>query len=148
MVSDGCSVLSPEMSAHAFPSAGEKRGVEHAAVIDLMTHDATTEQVELVMFEPRPWDGGETQLFELQEKMNAYLSFALDGELAETYPQLVDQPLRVVLRCRAEPPPAAVEFLATVREQIALQGIDLEVRYADAPEGESRGTGCECHPSG
>ena len=106
-----------------------------------MTHDAKTDAVELVMFEPRAWDGGPEQLFQLQEKMNAYLSFALDGELAESYPQLVGKPLRVVLRCVDAPPSEAVEFLASVRGQIAFQGIDLEVLH----QGESGcGGGCEC----
>ena len=118
-----------ELNAHTLPQPGEQRGIEHTGVIDLMTHDARTGEVELVMFEPRAWDGGEEQLFQLQEKMNAYLSFALDGEFAETYPQLAGQPLRVVLRCLDVPPPEAVEFLAAVREQIAFQEIDLEVRY-------------------
>jgi len=136
------------MSAYSFPSPGETRGVEHAAVIDLMTHDAHSDEVELVMFEPRAWAGGEAQLFELQEKMNAYLSFALDGEFAETYPQLVEKPLRVVLHCQTEPPPAAVEFLAAVREQIALQGIDLAVRYREPGDAEACGHGCGCHPAG
>ena len=124
------------MSAHAFPRPGERRGVSHPEVIDLLTHDPRNDQVELVMFEARPWTG-EAQLFELQEKLNAYLSFALDGEFAETYPQLVGKPLRVVLRCRAAPPAPAVELLAKVREQIALQGIDLEVRYAADQQGSS-----------
>ena len=137
------------MTAYAFPQPDEIRGIAHPAVIDLMTHDPKTDEVELVMFEARPWEEGEAQLFELQEKMNAYLSFALDGEFAETYPGLIGKPLRVVLRCRAEPPAPAVEFLAAVREQIALQGIDLEVRYADPAPGESScGTGCGCHPAG
>lgn len=127
---------------HTFPTPGERRGVEHAEVIDLLTHDAESGQVELVMFEPRAWDGGEEQLFQLQEKMNAYLSFALDGEMAEAHPELVDKPLRVVLRCVDMPPAPAVEFLTHVREQIALQGIDLEVRYAR--EGGC-GEGCGCH---
>ncbi|MEQ1862941.1 MAG: DUF6572 domain-containing protein [Chthoniobacteraceae bacterium] len=121
-----------------FPLPGERRGVEHAEVIDLLTHDAASGQVELVMFEPRAWDGGEEQLFQLQEKMNAYLGFALDGEMAEAHPELAGKPLRVVLRCTDAPPADAVEFLAHVREQIALQGIDLEVRYQH--EG-----GCGCH---
>ena len=107
-----------------------------------MTHDAQTDAVELVMFEPRAWDGGPEQLFQLQEKMNAYLSFALDGEFAEAYPQLVGKSLRVVLRCVEAPPSEAVEFLAAVREQIAFQSIDLEVRYQR--EGGCGG-GCECH---
>jgi hypothetical protein len=118
------------MDPHAFPAPGENRGVEHTAVIDLLTHDAASGRAELVMFEPRPWTGGEEQLFQLQEKLNAYLSFALDGEMAEAYPDLVKVSLRVVLRCMDAPPAEAVEFLAQVREQIALQDIDLEVRYA------------------
>lgn len=130
------------MNPHTFPAPGERRGVEHAGVIDLLTHDVASGQVELVMFEPRPWDGGEEQLFQLQEKLNAYLSFVLDGELAEAHPQLVDKPLRVVLRCVEVPSRAAVDFLSQVREQIALQGIDLEVRYAR--EGGC-GEGCGCH---
>ena len=131
------------VNAHTFPQPGEHRGVEHAAVIDLLTHDAKTDAVDLVMFEPRAWAGGDEQLFQLQEKMNAYLSFALDGEFAETYPQLVGKPLNVVLRCAEAPPPMAVEFLAAVREQIAFQGIALEVRYQRAGA-ESCGSGCGC----
>lgn len=126
---------------HAFPEPGERRGVEHASVIDLLTHDAASGQVELVMFEPRPWDGGEDQLFELQEKLNAYMSFALDGEMADEHPELMGKPLRLVLRCVEIPSNEVVEFLSQVREQIALQGIDLEVRYQR--EGGC-GEGCGC----
>jgi len=114
---------------HAFPSPGEHRGVEYAEVIDLLTHDPSSGQVELVMFEPRPWDGGEEQLFQLQEKLNAYMSFVLDGEMADEHPELVGKPLRLVLRCVEMPSRAAVEFLSQVREQIALQDIGFEVRY-------------------
>ena len=127
---------------HAFPTPDERRGVEHTGVIDLIGHDAANGRVELVMFEPRAWGGGEEQLFELQEKLNAYLSFALDGEMADAYPQLATLPLCVVLRCMEAPSAEAVELLVQVREQIALQGIDLEVRYSR--EGEC-GTGCGCH---
>jgi hypothetical protein len=133
-----------EVNPHQFPKPGEARGVEHTAVIDLLTHDRESGQVELVMFEPRAWEGGEEQLFQLQEKLNAYVSFALDGEMAETYPELINHPLRVVLRCLELPPTEAVEFLAQVRDQLALQEIDLEVRYARESEGGC-GTGCGCH---
>jgi hypothetical protein len=120
--------------------------VEHTAVIDLLAENPATGRVELVMFEPRPWDRGEDQLFQLQEKLNAYMSFALDGEMAEAYPALSGRPLSLVLRCVELPPPEAVGFLAQVREQIALQGIDLEVRYArEAEDGVRCGESCGCH---
>ena len=140
-----------ESAAHSFPQPDEKRGVEHAGVIDLITRDAAGGRVELVMFEARPWlngDEGEAQLYQLQEKLNAYMSFALDGEMAEAYPELAGQPLRLVLKCMDMPPGPAVEFLSQVREQIALQDIDMEVRYAreegEGPQGRC-GEGCGCH---
>jgi hypothetical protein len=133
-----------ESNPTAFPKPGERRGVEFAEVIDLLTHDAKSGKVELVMFEPRPWDGGDEQLFQLQEKLNAYMSFVLDGEMLETYPQLNGLSLTVVLRSLEAPSSEAVEFLMQVREQIALQGIDLEVRYAREASNPGCGTNCGC----
>lgn len=145
---------------YQFPAPGDERGLAYPGVIDLLTHAANSEVVDLVMFESRPWDGGDEQLFELQEKLNAYLSFALDGEMAETYPQLEGKSLRIILRCLEAPPEEAVEFLSQVREQISLQGIDLEVRFAEENPGLPRGVqpvnrnngggscgsgGCGCH---
>ena len=83
------------------------------------------------MVETRPWSGSEEQLFQLQEKLNAYLSFALDGELAEAYPALVGKPLRLLLQCRAEPDGVTAQMLDIVRQQIAFQGIELEVVAAE-----------------
>jgi len=119
------------------------RGVEYAHVIDIVAHDTKTGIVTLSMLEPRPWDGSELRLFQLQEKINAYLSFALDGEMAEAYPALTGLPLRLELDCATPPDAMTVSFLSHVREQIAFQQIDLQVRVVGAP---GCGTGCGCHP--
>jgi hypothetical protein len=104
------------------------RGLEHAGVIDAMLQDAKSGEVWLVMVERRAWSGGEEQLFQLQEKLNAYVSFALDGEMADTDPALAGKPLRIILDTTHPPSAEAVEFLAAVREQLAFQAIELEVR--------------------
>ncbi|MEA3213440.1 MAG: hypothetical protein QOE70_6497 [Chthoniobacter sp.] len=116
-------------------------GVEHPQVIDLVGNDAKTGEAVLIMLEPRPWDGSELRLFQLQEKINAYLSFALDGEMAEAYPELAGKPLRLQVDCVTVPDAAVVEFLGVVREQISFQGINLEVRVMGAG---GCGPGCEC----
>lgn len=128
------------------PAPPPPRGVEHPGVIDALTHDPATDEVTLLMVEPRPWDGSELQLFQLQEKLNAYLSFALDGEMDEAYPDLVGKPLRIQLNCATTPDAMAQNLLKLVRDQIAFQGIDLQVRAAQpAPEsGGSCGSGCGC----
>lgn len=118
------------------------RGVEHPHVIDVIAHDSKTDEVTLIMLEPRPWDGEEVRLFQLQEKINAYLSFALDGEMAEAYPQFNGKKIRLQLDCVGMPPSEVVGFLSAVREQIAFQDINLEVRVMG--EGGC-GPGCGCH---
>lgn len=122
-------------------NTAHRRGVEHAGVIDLIAHDAKTDVVSLVMVETRPWEGSDQRLFQLQEKINAYLSFALDGEMAEAYPALAHKRLQLRLDCAGMPDARTVQFLGMVREQIAFQGIDLEVRVAATGE---CGAGCGC----
>ncbi|SRR5258707_10157769 len=122
------------------PPPENPRGIEHAHVIDIVADDAKTGEVVLIMLEPRPWDGSELRLFQLQEKINAYLSFALDGEMADAYPALAGKPLRLQVDCVTMPDSTVVEFLSTVREQIAFQCINLEVRVM----GEG---GCGCAAS-
>ena len=102
-------------------------GVEQAHVIDAIVHDARTDWVTMTMVERRAWDGSELQLFQLQEKFNAYVSFALDGEMAEAYPALVGKPIRLRLECATYPDGEVIHFLSVVREQLAFQNIDVEV---------------------
>lgn len=118
------------------------RGVEFAHVIDIIAEDANTGEVTLIMLEPRPWDGSELRLFQLQEKINAYLSFALDGEMVESFPQFAGKKIRLQLDCVGFPENDVVGFLSMVRDQIAFQGINLEVRVMG--EGGC-GADCSCH---
>jgi hypothetical protein len=114
-------------------------------VIDLIADDANTGEAVLIMLEPRPWDGSELRLFQLQEKINTYLAFALDGEMAEAYPALASRRLRLQLDCVGMPDSSVVEFLSVVREQISFQDINLEVRVMG--EGGC-GPDCGCSKAG
>jgi hypothetical protein len=122
-------------------------GIEHTGVIDLLTQDAQTGLVTLGMVERRPWDGSKKQRYELQEKINAYLSFALDGEMAEAYPNLVGKPLQIRLDCVEAPDTETTHFLDYVRQQISFQGIALKLQLIGQPQGGgcgSGGCGCSC----
>lgn len=77
--------------------------LEQTAFIDIIAHDSGTDAVVLTMVETRPWSGSDEQLFQLQEKLNAYLSFALDSEMVEAYPQFAGKKVRVELRCAQKP---------------------------------------------
>ena len=116
-------------------------GLEYANVIDAMAHDSATGEVALIMTESRAWDGSELRLFQLQEKINAYLSFALDGEMAESYPHFAGKPLRLQIDCAAPPDARTLGLIAAMREQMAFQGIKFEVRAVPAA---ACGPDCGC----
>src|SRR2546430_2509881 len=98
-----------------------------AGVIDLLAHDTRTDEVVLVMNEPRAWDGSDERLHELQERFNAYVSFLLDGELAESNPELAEKHARIEVRCDHIPDARALELLGMIHDQLAFQEIKMEV---------------------
>jgi Family of unknown function (DUF6572) len=100
-------------------------------VIDVIAEDNKTGEVVLVMNEPEPWDGTDEQLLALQERFNAYVSFLLDGEMAEAHPELAGKPTRIELRCAHMPDTRALELLGHIHDQLAFQEIRLEVVVRD-----------------
>ncbi len=116
-----------EVSAGQAPGLQGPKGIEHAGVIDFLGFDQTSGEVLLTMVELRPWTPGSPQLFQLQEKLNAYLSFILDGEMLDSYPQFAQKPVRLRLECATPPSEDETAFLQHVYEQTHLQGIVFEV---------------------
>ena len=117
--------LREDLTGENRPPAGS--GIERTGMLDAFAHDTREDVLVLAMFETRPWEHGELQLFQLQEKLNAYVSFILDGEMKDNFPHLLGKPVRIELRTSHEPPPRAMEFLGRARDQLGLQQIGLEV---------------------
>jgi hypothetical protein len=104
---------------------------DRTGVIDVIAEDAQTGEVVLVMNEPGEWDGSDEQLLALQERFNAYVSFLLDGEMAQAHPKLAGKPARIELRCAHVPDMHALELLGLIHDQLAFQQIKLEVVVRD-----------------
>jgi Family of unknown function (DUF6572) len=102
-----------------------------AGVIDVIAQDSKTGEVVLVMNESEPWDDSDERLLALQERFNAYVSFLLDGEMAETNPDLAGRPARIELRCAHMPGTRALELLGMIHDQLAFQEIRMEVIVAE-----------------
>src|SRR6266542_1976294 len=103
------------------------------SVIDVIAHDPKTGEVVLVMNEPNEWDDSDEQLLSLQERFNAYVSFLLDGEMAEAHSELSGKPARIELRCAHMPDASALELLGLVHDHLAFQEIKLEVVVRNDP---------------
>ena len=106
------------------PAANIKNRI---GIIDVVAHDAKTDEAVLVMNEPQLWDGSDVQLHELQERFNAYVSFLLDGEMDETHPELAGKKARIEVRCAQMPDARALELLGMIHDQLAFQDIKMEV---------------------
>jgi hypothetical protein len=102
-------------------------GVQNPKVMDLITEDRASGKVVLVMVERRPWNGGPQQLREIEEKINRYLGYALDGFLVEQYPQYHGKTVEIRLECAEPPAGAAVTFVEAASHAVRAQGLDFVV---------------------
>jgi Family of unknown function (DUF6572) len=116
---------------------------DRTGVIDVIAHDSKTGEVVLVMNEPNEWDGSDEQLLALQERFNAYVSFLLDGEMAEAHPELAGKMARIELRCARMPDARTLELLGLIHDHLAFQEIKLEVVITEQKRCDED---CDCQP--
>ena len=100
---------------------------DRVGVIDMIAHDPKKDEAVLVMNESKRWDGSDEELFHLQERFNAYVSFLLDGEFAEWDPKLAQKRARIEVRCAHIPDGRALDLLGQIHDQLAHQDIDVQV---------------------
>jgi hypothetical protein len=62
----------------------------------------------------------------LQEKLNAYASFILDGKMRELYPYMQPGDVRIVIRSRGQPPQDVLRLVELVREALLKDGPKLD----------------------
>ena len=70
--------------------------------------------IELVVVADRPWTGSDLQVSSLQGKVQTYVSFALDGGLAQQFPEAAGRPWRIVLHCLTGAPDARTQSVLDV----------------------------------
>ena len=98
--------------------------------IDLIEKDRGERELRLVVEVER----GEWLLpravFLLQEKLNAYASFILDGKMKQMYPWSDARAVRIVVRSRGQAPADALRLVELVREALAKDGPQLTFEQA------------------
>ncbi len=127
----------------------QPRGIAHPGILDAFAYDSRRDCLVLAMYENRPWTLGEVQHFQLQEKLNAYASFILDGEMTESFPQFAGKPIEIQIRTLHEPDDIALRLIAQAREQLGLQEITLDVIQTETDETLPAPSGsCGCGSGG
>jgi hypothetical protein len=88
--------------------------MQRHSIVDAVAHDPKTDRAILAMSETRSWsDGREALLFDIQEKLNAYIAYVDQGQLVRDYPRLEKKKVEFRLICSEAIPQ---EVIGTLRE--------------------------------
>ena len=99
--------------------------VENPAIVDLIEVDPASGQVALVMIERRAWDSGPHQFRQIEEKINRYMGYVLEGHLASHYPQYAGQDVQIRLTCAQAPCGDAVTFVSAAERAVRAHGLEF-----------------------
>ena len=101
--------------------------VDNPNTIDFVGHNPQTDIVTLGMVEEREWDGSEQRRLELEEKIQNYFSFIVDGQFAKTYPTYANKPMEMKLSCETSPDIETGRFIETVKARLAEYNIGFVI---------------------
>lgn len=97
--------------------------VEQPDVIDLMTIEDETGVVLLTISDHLPLGWRRPSPPAVQTKLNYYLTFCLDGQLAHGYPEHAHRPVVINLVHKFPPDATALRLLAPAEEAVAEDSV-------------------------
>ena len=116
-----------EMKKEAWDAEFGEPSVENPNVVDLIKVDPASGQVVLVMIERREWDNGPQQFRQIEEKINRYMGYVLDGHLTTHYPQYEGKRVQIHLNCAEAPSGKAEAFVTAAQRAIRALGREFVV---------------------
>lgn len=101
-------------------------GMAAVNTIDLVAQDVDGWTL-LVMVEERCWGSDPAQASQLQQKINTYAGYVLDGGMTEAYPETAAGRVRIRLDCAEPPTGHFAHIVAHASRQLAGLNIDFQV---------------------
>ena len=100
-----------------------KYGTSNPQQIDIITKEDGLLTLHLV----QSIDVDEDNIFQLQEKINFYLMYILDGQLDEKYPDYSHKPARIEMKFQFEPSGIAKKFIEKAVKLCAPKNIQVNI---------------------
>ncbi|WP_017327096.1 DUF6572 domain-containing protein [Synechococcus sp. PCC 7336] len=97
-------------------------------MIDMAAYNPEKHEVILSIIEVRPWDGSVNQLLELQDKINSYMEFIVDGHLQKMYSNVRIDNVTIQIDCSHEPDAKTSEFLEAIRLQLSPYNVNIDLQ--------------------
>lgn len=102
-------------------------GLGAPGIVDAVAYEEKSAIYRLVLVVDAPWDHSTAQLKALQEKLNAYIGFALDGAMAEAYAGSEGKDVAIRVQCVDAPSGRTAATLAKMEQAIRDLGLGLEI---------------------
>lgn len=94
---------------------------ERTSVVDFVARGDSPEEWKMVLVEEGPWVGSvDDQLHRIQERMYDCIDAALDGQLAENFPESKGKRIIVQLDCYNVPQPEVEEFFQRFSSEVLV----------------------------
>lgn len=101
-------------------------------VIDFIARD-NDDGVILICVDEATWDGSTERVVALQDKLQAYAVYAIDGALVRDHAELAGKAVRIELRCVHPPDAVTMHFLAVFQEVLMERGLPLTIKQMRRP---------------
>jgi hypothetical protein len=116
---------------------GKKKVVERLfdpAKVDVCAiSEGHGQDVELFIVQDRPWTGSDAQLQSLQDKVQTYVSYAMDGQMVAAYPETVGLKWRIVIHTQTGSPDVRTQtVLDALNPRLTGYGGSIETRAGAA----------------
>ncbi len=107
--------------------------IEDSASIDLITEHPEHGYVSLIMIQEAEWPDRIVAARQLQDKLNMYFVYALDGQMLRDYPGFAGKRLRIQLDYMAALPSHVVDLVHRMQGVCQDHGIEFianQLKYA------------------
>jgi len=93
--------------------------------IDLVSRCKATGNYELVIVADEPWENSDEFRYKLQEKLNNYSTYFLEGQLKKEYPDCRQNRITVRISSTTSIPEDSVHFIEKISDAFRPHGIDV-----------------------
>ena len=99
--------------------------------MDLLTFNKKDNEFVFHIIEPRAWTDLSTQLAQLRQKVQSYLTYVIDGELVHDYPESIGRGISFRLDCNQPLRDQANRFVDKTAHTLDELGIRFVVKVID-----------------
>jgi len=95
--------------------------------IDLVTRSKEKGNYTLIIVADEPWEDSDEFRYMLQEKINSYVTYFLDGQMKKEYADCKQNRITIKISSTVPIPGHVLTFLSKISEVLYPHGVEIEI---------------------